>query len=103
MIPVEEKPLYKRVKRSKFEILMDIIELCRFPGLPRTRLMEKSNLNYIALQNFMIELIENGILIVETRSFSYTGQKRETKYLVSTKEGNKIIDQFKEIKKNLSI
>ncbi|MBA7491399.1 hypothetical protein ES702_01944 [subsurface metagenome] len=64
--------------------------------------MGVSNLNYKLLKDILFGLIENEIINRETRKISYDGQKRETKYYIRTREGDKILDKFNEIQEQLT-
>jgi len=82
---------------------MEIIELCQYPGLPKTRLMNVSNLSWKTFKNIIFSLIDQELIEVETRDISYSGQDRVTDYFIRTSQGDDTIVQFKSLREKLSI
>ena len=90
-------------KRTKFELNVEIIELCQYPGISLTRLVRFSRINWNPIKEILSTLISGELLKIETRPHSETGQKRETNYYVRTAEGDKALIKFKETRKRISM
>lgn len=90
-------------RRSRFELIIEVIELCVFPGLPKTRLSTCSNINSDKLSDILMELVTGELLEVETRPRSFAGNKRETDFYVRTSDGDELIRDIKGVKERLSI
>ena len=82
---------------------MEIIDLCQIPGLPMTRLQIRANLCHSLLKVLLFGLLDEKLIEVETRPLAFDGSKRVTEYYVRTKDGDEILDQFKELKEKISI
>jgi predicted transcriptional regulator len=91
-----------KTRRSRLELIMEIIELCRGPGLPLTRLGSEARVNTSKLSDILMELVTGEIISVETRSQSFSDYKRETDFYVRTSEGDELIRDFDGVKKRLS-
>ena len=92
----------KTIRRSRFEVLMEIIELCQHPGLSRQSLLIEANINHGKLHDLLFGLIDDQLIDVETRPNSVSGQKRETDYFLRTPDGDQLINDFKEIRARLT-
>jgi len=90
-------------RRSKFELCIEIIELCQNPGIPSTPLGLIARCNYATLKEILSSLLTGEILRIETRPIGYTGYKRKTDYYVRTAEGDKVLTKFNEIEKRISM
>jgi len=58
------------VKRSRFEIIMDILKIC-MGGAGKTEIVYRGNLNFKMLKNYLAELEKRG-LIEERNGLIYT-------------------------------
>lgn len=96
---------YKRApKRSKFQLHVIIIELCKNPGgVSLTRLVRFSRINWGPLKEILSTLITGELLKVETRHHSETGQKRETQFYIRTNKGESVLREFKDLKKRITM
>lgn len=90
-------------RRSKFEVCLEIIELCQYPGIPLTRLCRDARVNWDPLKEILSSLLTGELLRIETRPLSFTGDRRKTDYYVRTSEGDKVHKKFKEIKERISM
>ena len=81
-------------RRSRFELLVEIIELCKFPGIPKTFLSRNARINSYRLNDILFGLIEDKLIKVETRPQSQLGQKRKTEYFIRTPDGETFIRDF---------
>ena len=90
---MRKKSFEKLHRRSSSEIGLEIVSLCNYPGLPLTRLMTRANLNHTKLREILFMLIEDRLIKTDTRKISYTGQKRETAYYVTTPEGDQALQE----------
>ena len=90
-------------RRSKFEICLEIIELCQIPGIPLTLLARDSRVNWAPLKDILSALVSGEIIKTEIRPLSPTGHKRKTEYYIRTAEGDNVLIKFKEIEKRISI
>ncbi len=90
------------VRRSRFEIIIETLELCRGAGLPKSRLSQLANVNTEKLSDILLELMTGELVSVETRSRSYSGQGRETDFYLRTEDGDTLIERFSLVKKRLT-
>jgi len=90
------------IRRSRFEICMEILELCVPPGIPRVALLRKANLNNGKLHDILFGLLDDHVIKIETRPRSFSGQKRDTDYYLRTEYGDEIIRNFRELKSRLT-
>ena len=95
--------LISKNRRSRFEICLEIIELCQTPGIPVTPLGLASRCTYATLKEILSSLLTGELLKIETRPISYSGGKRKTNYYVRTVEGDKVLTKFNEIEKRISM
>lgn len=58
---MQVQPVYKRRKRSKYEIIHDILSNCQ-NGAKKTWVMYRANLSYDLTTNYMNELMKNGLI-----------------------------------------
>lgn len=71
-----------RTRRSYFEIIADILKLCRIKA-NKTRILYQVNLNYILLQKYLNLLMDKGLLEVdEDRRKWYTTTDKGEDFLV---------------------
>lgn len=82
---------------------MTIIDLCQYPGLPKTALMSFANVNYDVLIDLLFGLVDRELIKKETRQTSFDGQKRVTDWYHRTPEGDDLYIKFKEIEEKLTI
>ena len=85
-------------RRSRFELLVEIIELCKFPGLPKTYIARNAGINSFRLNDILFGLIEDKLIKIETRPRSLLGQKRKTDYFIRTPDGETFIQDFTGLK-----
>ena len=90
-------------RRSRFEICLEIIELCQHPGIPVTPLGLIARCTHAPLKEILSSLLTGELLRIETRPIGYTGHKRKTDYYVRTAEGDKVLTKFNEIEKQISM
>ena len=90
-------------RRSKFEICIEIIELCQIPGIPLTRLILASRVNWSPLKDILSALVSGELLKTEIRPFNPLGHKRKTEYYVRTEEGDKVLTKVNEIKRRIAM
>lgn len=90
-------------RRSRFEICIEIIELCQYPGLPITRLIHAANYSWGPLRRILFGLLRGELIEIETRPESFTGEKRKTDYYVRTLEGDEVLSKFNEIREQLTM
>ena len=88
--------------RSRFEILMIILELCVNPGASCSSLLNKANINHEVFHDLVFGLIDDQLINVETRPLSVSGQKRETDYFLRTPKGDQLINDFKELRSRVT-
>lgn len=88
-------------RRSRFELCFEIIELCKFPGLPISRLSSNARVPANRLSDLLFKLIEDQLIHVETRPRSVTGDKRKTDYYVRTPEGENILNDYTELRSKI--
>jgi predicted transcriptional regulator len=88
-------------RRSRLELIIEVIELCVYPGLPLTRLGLKSRVSTDKLSDILMELVTGDLLSVETRSRSFSGHNRETDFYIRTSEGDELIRDFTGVKERL--
>ena len=91
-----------KTRRSRFELIVEIIDLCVSPGLPITRLGSEARVTTDKLSDILYELVTGELISVETRSHSFIGDKRETDYYVRTPDGDEMISEITGIRKRLS-
>ena len=91
-----------KTRRSRFELIIEIIELCVSPGLPITRLGSDARVNTDKLSTILMELVTGDLISVETRSRSFVGDKRETDFYIRTSDGDELIKDITGIKERLS-
>ncbi len=91
-----------KTRRSRFELIIEIIELCVSPGLPLTRLGSDARVNTDKLSDILMELVTGELISVETRSRSFVGDKRQTDFYIRTLDGDAMIQNITGIKKRLS-
>ena len=89
-------------RRSRFELCMEIIGLCNSPGLSRSGLVTKANVNSSRIREILFGLIEDKLLKTETRKFSPGGFRLDTDYFIRTREGDALIKDFKAVKKRIT-
>lgn len=90
-------------RRSRFELCMEIIGLCNSPGLARSGIVTKANVNSSKIKEILFGLIDDKLLITETRKYSPGGFKLKTDYYIRTKEGDALIEDFNDVKKRITI
>lgn len=88
----------RRPRRSRFELLVEIIELCKFPGLSRSRINRDLRGNSTTVNEILFGLLDSGLLKVETRPRSQLGQKRETDFYLRTTKGDQFHHDFMTLK-----
>lgn len=81
---------------------MEIIGLCQSPGLSRSGLVTKANVNSSKLMKILFGLIDDQLLRIETRKTSSAGLRRVTDYYLRTIEGDALIKDFQEVKERIS-
>ena len=91
-----------KTRRSRFELIVEIIELCVTPGLPITRLGSDARVNTHKLSDILMELVTGDLISVETRSRSYAGAHRETDFYIRTSDGDELIEDITGVRKRLS-
>ena len=74
-----QAPVYKRRKRSKYEIVHDILSNCQ-NGAKKTWVMYRANLSYDLTTNYINELMKNGL--IENRDGIY----------VTTEKGKQLLE-----------
>ena len=89
-------------RRSRFELLVEIIELCKFPGLPKTYLARNVRTNTGMITDVLFGLVEDKLIRVETRPRSRLGQRRETEFFVRTPDGDSFIRDFTGVRERLT-
>jgi predicted transcriptional regulator len=82
--------------------MVEIIELCRGSGLPKTQLGREANVGIDKLSDILLELMTGDLISVETRSRSFSGDKRETDFYLRTRDGDTLIERFSEVRERLS-
>lgn len=89
-------------RRSRFELCMEIIGLCNAPGLSRSEIVTKANVNSSRIREILFGLIDDQLLKTETRKHSPGGFRLNTDYLIRTREGDELIKDFKDVRKRIS-
>lgn len=89
-------------RRSRFELIIEIIELCVSPGLPITRLGSDARVNTHKLSDILMELVTGDLISVETRPLSFAGDNRVTDFYIRTSDGDELIDDITLVRKRLS-
>ena len=89
-------------RRSRFELCMEIIALCNHPGLSRSGLVTKANVNSSKIREILFGLIDDKLLKTETRKHSPGGFRLNTDFYIRTREGDSLIKDFNEVKKRIS-
>ena len=92
----------KAIRRSRFEVLMEILDLCVFPGLSCSSIINRANINHGVFHDLLFGLIDDKLINVETRPRSVSGQKRETDYFLRTPDGDKLLNEFEELRGRLT-
>jgi predicted transcriptional regulator len=92
----------KKVRRSRFEILMIFLEVCVNPGASCSTILNKANINHSVFHELLFGLLDDHLINVETRPNSVSGQKRETDYFLRTPKGDQLINDFKELRSRLT-
>lgn len=81
---------------------MEIIALCNAPGLSRSGLVTKANVNSVKISDILFGLIEDKLLKTETRKYSPGGFRMNTDYYIRTNDGDHLIKDFKDLKQRLT-
>ncbi len=81
---------------------MEIIELCNAPGLSRSGVVTKANVDSSKIRQILFGLIADRLLKTETRKFSPGGYKMKTDYYIRTREGDDLIKDFQNVRKRIS-
>jgi len=89
-------------RRSRFELLVEIIELCKFPSISKTYLMGNVRTNHGTLTDILFGLVEDKMIKIETRPHSRLGKRRETDYFLMTPDGETFIQDFTGLKERLT-
>ena len=90
-------------RRSRFELCMEIIDLCNAPGLSRSGLVTKANVNSSHIREILFGLIEDQLLKTETRKFSPGGFRLKTDYFIRTREGDDLVKDFKDVRERITL
>lgn len=90
------------IRRSRLEIIMELLDLCVRPGLPRAALLTKAHLHTSKLHDILFGLLDDRMIKVETRPRSFSGQKRDTDYYLRTDHGDEIMSNFRELTSHLT-
>lgn len=85
-------------RRSRFELCMEIIGLCKSPGLARSSLVTKANVNSAFIIDILFGLVNDRLLETETRKISPKGKRRITDYYILTPEGAELIKDFHDVR-----
>lgn len=85
-------PIFKMGRRSKAEILLDILKMSKTPIRP-TRLMYATNLSWKPLQGFLEKLIKIGYL-EEITVPTNSSIKNERYLLVTTDKGKMFVNSM---------
>lgn len=91
-----------KTRRSRFELIVEILDRCVSPGLPITRLGSDARVTTDKLSDILMELVTGDLISVETRSRSFIGDKRETDFYIRTSDGDELIKDITGIRKRLS-
>ena len=89
-------------RRSRFELCMEIIDLCNSPGLTRSSIVTKANINSSRIREILFGLIEDRLLKTETRKYSPAGGRLDTDYYIRTREGDDLIKDFKNVRSRIT-
>lgn len=81
---------------------MEILELCVFPGLSCSSILNRANINHGVFHDLLFGLIDDKLINVETRPHSISGQKRETDYFLRTPKADKLLNEFEELRGRLT-
>ena len=100
IVSTQAQPVYRRRKRSKYEIVHDILSNCQ-NGAKKTWVMYRANLSYDLTASYLNELIKNGL--IEARDgFYYTTEKGKQllelldKWLKVNSESIALLNQIKQ-------
>lgn len=92
-----------RERRSDFQLCLEIIELCQYPGGSITTLMNRSGLNYYKIKKILFGLVENELIQIEERDHSPSGDRRKTDYFIRTQDGHEVLKKANELTERLPI
>ena len=82
---------------------MEIIELCKFPGLARSSLVSEANIHSSKIMTILFSLIDDQLIKTETRKYSPAGFNKNTDYYIRTREGDDLIKDFKDVRARISL
>ncbi len=89
-------------RRSRFELCMEILGLCKSPGLTRSSLVMKANVNSGRISSILFALVDDRLLRTETRKTAPSGNRRDTDYFIRTREGDDLIKDFKNVRSRIT-
>lgn len=91
-----------KARRSRFEIIIEILEACQGQGLPKNRIGNRVGVHAHKVKDVLVELVTGELIESQTRPFSFSGQERETVWFSRTREGDQVMRDFKGARERLS-
>ncbi len=79
-----KKSIFKAERRSSMEIMVNVLEESR-NGINKTRLVYRTNLNFIVVQKYIDFLTDKGLI---------TTDQRPNLVYVTTEKGVRFLDEF---------
>lgn len=79
-------------RRSKDKIIAHILEVCRMPGVIKTKIVYQVNMNFNTIRPYLDLLIKNGL--IEATSTKYPIYK-------TTPKGEMALDRLKELEEKI--
>jgi len=76
-------------KRNQYEIIKEILELCRYKGISKTKIVYNCNLNFTIVKKYLRILLEYKVL------------KKEEDYYITTDKGIILLNNLSSISNQL--
>lgn len=90
-------------RRSRLEVIFDVLRLLKGQGLPKARIVSGANVNHGILAEIIFGLFEKELVSSEIRDRSFSGFKRETEWFFLTPEGQEIVEDFEGLKSRITV
>jgi predicted transcriptional regulator len=88
-----KKSIFKAERRSSMEIMVNILEEAR-NGINKTRLVYRTNLNFIVVQKYINFLSDKGLIRTD---------QRPNLVFVTTERGGQFLDEFAKLRDIMGI